>query len=159
MTDKRELILSRLFTILQGIQGVATDPYTGGPCVYRNRDQLPDQLRPGILLLDGDEEANQTARQNQRPGKSPNLMTIKPEVYVSLTTAKPDNTTIGADLNAFRILILKAVLTDNTLQGYCDNGGELWYNATITDLARGRAMMGEMGLAFWLTYALIPSQL
>ena len=164
--DRREAILSRVLTLLKATPGVATDPYTGTPCVYRDRDQLPDELRPGLLLIDADEEADTQARdQPGRPGRSPNVIWLKPEIYILLKAAKPQNLSTGTNLNAFRTAIVKAIMNDSadpsagTLKSLCGSNGEVWYHGCISDLARGRTMLGEMGVAFWFKYVLHPSEL
>jgi hypothetical protein len=161
MTDKREMILSRLFTVLQGVPGVATDPETGGPCVYRNRDELPDNKRPGILLLDANEVAEEKAKDRNRLSKSPDLVMIKPEIYVTLTTAKPQNEGQGEALSAMRSAVLKAVLLDDTLNDLCGvgKGGEMQYAGSLTDMARGQPMEGEIGIMISFTYIFKPTEL
>jgi hypothetical protein len=146
MIDKRELILSRLYDILALTEGVVE--------VVRNRGELPADKRPAILLLDGDEESQERARDRGRIGRSPNLVTLRPEVYVALDPAKPHNLVTGQRLNEFRGMILAAVLTDATLQDLVGTNGEVFYAGCITDLARGRSMEGEMGLVFAFTYVL-----
>ena len=42
MADKRELLLSRLLTIAQGISGVAS--------AVRNKDEISDKARPAIVI-------------------------------------------------------------------------------------------------------------
>jgi hypothetical protein len=167
MSDTREDILQRLFVILQGIPNLGTDPYIGGPTVYRNRDQLPDELRPGILLLDADETVVLKSVDNRDSSRTPTLVELKPEIYVCLKTIKPTNLdpstniNVGTIINGYRLAILKAVMNDTTLQGLVrvGYGGSINFSAVITDLARNRTMMGEMGIAFFFTYPLIPSTL
>lgn len=151
MTDKREMILARLFAVLKDIPGVVT-------CV-RNRGELPDDKRPAITLLDSDETAQDKAFNRGRIAASPNFISLQPEIYVTLDSRKPDNKLIGQDLNVLRARILKAVLTDGTLVSLCGTNGEIRYLGCITDLARGRAMDGETGLTFAFIYVLNPSEL
>lgn len=150
MTDKREQILSRLFTVLGTVEGVGTDN------TFRNRDQLPDDKRPAILLLDADEEGKQSADNRGRIASSPNLVTLKPEVYAVLEDRKPQNEDVGQDLNALRAKILSAILTDAQLAGLCHN---IFYAGMITDLAKDREMKGQLGLAIEFTYYLKPAEL
>jgi hypothetical protein len=159
--DRREEILTRVFDLLKTVPNVATDPYDNLPCVYRNRDELPPNMRPGILLLDADEQANQHERDKNRPGRSPNTVTMKPEIYVCLDPGKPDNANFGPRLNAFRQDIIRILTTDDTLASAVGigSGGEIFYAGAITDMARGRQLLGEIGIAFWLTYPLIPNEL
>ena len=48
--DRREDILARLLAIASGIDGVTR--------AYRNKDEIPETSRPAIVILDGDEAAN-----------------------------------------------------------------------------------------------------
>lgn len=150
MTDKREQILSALFTVLQGVEGIEEDA-----CV-RNRDQLPATKRPAILLLDGDEEGQRAADGRGRIAAAPNLVILKPEIYFALEDRKPQNEDVGQDSNAMRAKILKAVLSDMSLTGLCHN---VFYAGAVTDLAKNREMQGQMGLAIEFTYYLKPAEL
>lgn len=147
--DKRELILARLFMVLGAIPGVEQ-------CV-RNRAELPDEKRPAILMLDGNEESRDTLP--GVPPISPMLVSLEPEIYLSMKSAKPDNVGIGQALNAFRVLILKAITTDAVLLSLIGTNGKIQYNGCITDLARGRAMDGEMALTIAFVYILKPTEL
>ena len=157
-TDRREAILERLFTILQGIDGANS--------VTRNRDQLPEDKHPAIALLDGDEEARAETEHRGRLGKSPNRVTMKPEIYVVLEQQKPLNTTVGQELNAFRVAILGAVLNDTTLIGdqrasfgLIGSNGELFHAGCVTDLGKDRTMDGQMLIQLHITYTLNPAEL
>jgi hypothetical protein len=150
-TDRREQILERLFIIMQGVVGTAS--------CSRNRDELPSEKRPGIILLDGDEEARPDTEGRGRPLGAPQRIIIKPEIYIVLTIQKPQNLTVGADLNAMRMKILKAVFTDSTLPTLITANGQIYYAGCVTDLARDRKMEGEMGMMLAVTYPLILSEI
>lgn len=150
MTDKREQILSTLYASLVSVPGMTADT------VFRNRDQLPDDKRPAILLLDGDEEGHAQADGRNRIASAPNLVTMKPEIYFAIEDRKPQNEDVGPDVNAMRAKILKTVLNDQSVIGLCTN---VFYAGLITDLAKGRDMIGQMGLSINFTYYLKPSEL
>lgn len=151
--DRREAILAQLFVTLQGVPGFAT--------YVRNRGELPNDKRPSLILLDGAEVAKEAAFERGRTTASPNLMVLQPEIYISLDGRKPDNENVGQDLNAFRVLILKAIQADAVLDTLCcvRDGGEIQYRGCQTDLARGNPMNGEMGLDIAIIYPFQPSEL
>lgn len=150
MTDRREAILARLKVVLETISGLQ---------VFRNRGELTEDKRPGIMLFDGDELADERAFDRGRLAKAPNRVKLTPQVYLLLQQRKPDNFEVGSDISNWRILILKAVLLDTSLQTIVGSVGEIHYDGCVTDLGRGRAMDGELGLQFTFTYPLIPSEL
>jgi hypothetical protein len=150
--DKREAILARLFVVLSGTPGLVT--------TVRNRGELPTDKRPSCLLLDGDEKADEKAREKGRITAYPNTVVMDPEVYVALESGrKPQNEGVGQDLNAFRVAIIKRVLTDTVLRDLVGSNGEIFYGGCMTDLARNREMNGEIGLIFMFRYVLNPNDL
>lgn len=149
--DRRNLILTHLFTVLQRVQGPNT--------YWHNRDGIPQELLPGLVLLDGDEDADRAAESKGRPGSTPNLVTIKPEIYLTLPDRKPLNENVSEDLNLMRKSVLKLVLTDARLEELVGSNGTIYYLGCMTDLARGRRMGGEMGILLDITYILRPSEL
>jgi hypothetical protein len=159
--DKREQILARLFAVLQAVPSVGTDPETNGPCVYRNRDDLPDTKRPAILLLDASEVANESVKEHGRLSKSPNFVTLKPEIFAVLPSSQPQNIGVGQALSNMRADILAAVLNDSQLNALCSvgGGGQMQYAGGLTDMARGQPMLGEIGIMIWFTYVFKPQEL
>jgi hypothetical protein len=151
MTDKREQILARLFTVLQAIPGIEQH--------VRNRGELPDEKRPAITMLDADEIADERPFAQGRITAFANRMIMTPEIYVALKDQKPDNLTAGQLLNGFRVAIIKAVMTDAELKDLVGSNGEIRYEGCVTDLARGRTMAGEILIRFAFVYVLNPSQL
>lgn len=149
--DRREQILSRLFDVLKTVPG---------PVVHvRNRGDLPPDMRPGLTMLDADEQASEKAFNRGRIAAAPNLVVMTPEIYVTLKSQKPSNATTGQDLNTLRAAILKAVLLDRGLQDLVGTNGEIRYDGCITDLARGRDMIGEIGISVSFVYPLNPDEL
>lgn len=154
MTDRRQLVLDRLFAILQGIDGVQF--------VGRNRKELPQEKRPAILLFDAHEvrvDASERAMPRGRLVASPSIVRMAPEIWLVLDQKKPHNEGVGSLLNSLRLEVLKAVLRDDTLQSILGDNGEIRYEGCETDLSRQDAMNGEMGLAIGFIYPLIPSEL
>ena len=156
------MILDRLFTILKGLPIALTAgviPLDEGHRVH-NRDELPKEKVPGIILLDGDETKDPRFPQNSGRGTpvSPGMMKMTPEIYVVLDVRKPQNTNAGEDLNLARAAILNAVLHDKTLQTLMGSSGTITFDGAYTDLARNRQMRGQMGLSFTFTYPFIPNE-
>ncbi len=148
MLDRREDILVRLLAVCRTVDGVAK--------VARNEQVTNDWDFPAVIVLDADEEADEAAFGRGRPARSPNLVTMTPELYVILGET-PE--AVGSELNRLRARFIKAVLTDAELGGLVGTNGEIRYQACATGLARGRQMIGEMGLVFSFTYVLRPAEL
>ncbi|MEK9752511.1 MAG: hypothetical protein VW338_04770 [Rhodospirillaceae bacterium] len=146
MADPREDILVRLQAVCAAVEGIAG--------CYRN-DEIPETARPAIMILDADETAADDDPQ-PRPPAWRRRVTMTPELYVLLGGPPA---TVGSDLNALRAKVIKAVLTDATLNALTLNGCGIRYEACVTALARGRSMEGELGLSFAFTYDLSPTTL
>lgn len=154
MLDRRQQILDRLAAVLL--------PLVESPKHFtRNRDQLPDKLRPAITLLDADEVADTRPFDKAKRGlaQAPNLMRLSPEIIITLRDSKPPNPNVGQELNQFRVSILAAVLFDDALNSLVGTNGEIQYRGCETDLGRGRTMQGEMAIALTFVYFFNPSDL
>lgn len=160
LADRRAMILDRLFEILKGLTIDLTVGTIPSGRIVRNRDELPKELVPGIILLDGDETKDPRFPQNSGRGLpvSPGMMRMSPEVYVVLDVRKPQNANAGEDLNLARAVILNAVLHDKTLGTIVGSNGSIVFDGAYTDLARNRQMKGQMGLAFTFVYPFIPTE-
>lgn len=160
--DRRVLIIERLAEILPGLSITLADgnPIPVGNFVH-NRDELPAEKVPGIILLDADETRDprfpEMAGRGSRPG--PGMMRMTPEIYVVLDVRKPQNLNVGEDLNTARAALLNLVLHDTTLQQITGSSGSIVYNGCVTDLARNRTMKGQLGVAITFTYPFIPDEL
>jgi len=152
MTDRREQVLSALFTVLQSVSGVKV--------AVRNRGELPPAIRPAVVLLDGDETARDGVPQERgRLTAAPNLVDMSPEIYVVMDQREPKNEHIGEDMNAMRMAILKAITTAAPLIAILGSNGDIKYGGCATDMASGRSMEGQLSLRFTFTYVLKPSEL
>lgn len=155
--DRRELILIRLLAILTTLAGA-----NGIRTICRNRGLLPEELRPAITLLDGDETVTSTQINDGRGGRGlsaqPAMVIMRPEIFVVLDQRLPKNELIGEDLNAWRIRILTAVAADTQINTLLTNNGSLIYEGCLTDLATGRSMEGQLQMQFALTYPFKASE-
>lgn len=146
--DPREPLLSRLFVVLSGIEGVDV----------ALRNQLiaeTDHGRTYVVLLDGDENEEPNLAQ-RRESRAPRIMVAEPEIYVAIQRPAEQ---IGPALNALRARIIRAVCTDGDLLTLCGPNGYVQYAGCASSLALGRSMQGEAGLSFLLGYPLRPDQL
>lgn len=155
--DVREAILELIKTTLESpsLPDIVS--------VVRNKGELPQEKRPAIIVLDGDERSRSDNNRSGRGNSSPNIMEMTVEVFVTLgqrnpkTDAEGDN--VGTILNGYRATIIKRLLEDLDLQALCGPSGSVTFAGTTTDLARGRPMAGEMGLSFRVNYVLKVSDL
>jgi hypothetical protein len=165
--DRRQLILGRLHVVLSEL----TISLAGGPTgaleiksgnIVQNRNELPKELVPGIIVLDADEIKDPRAQLRERglaETRVPsNIMKMTPEIYVVLDTRGITNKNVGQDLNTARLAILAAVLPDEQLQRIVGANGNIVYDGCVTDLARNRTMKGQLGVSITFTYPLIQNE-
>jgi hypothetical protein len=151
VTDRREQILARLLVILESVGGVMV--------AVRNRGELPPAKRPAAILLDADEIARDPPPQNRgRLTLAPNLVDMSPELYVVMDQREPQNDSIGEDMNALRVAILKEIMSDDPLAALLGSNGDIQYNGCETDMASGRSLEGQMHIRLTFTYVLRPSE-
>lgn len=169
--DRRQLILTALLEVLSnltitlqggGLSDAPTVIDTAAGSIVHNRNELPEEKLPGLILLDADEVRDprfpERSGRSSRPG--PSMMKMTPEIYIVLDERKPPNyANVGEDLNTARKAILYAVMHDTNLQVLTGDNGTITYDGCITDLARNRTMKGQMGLSITFTYPLIPGEL
>jgi len=162
LKDRRDEILSRLETVLEGL----TIPLTTGTIpannFVRNRNELPAGKVPGIILLDADEVQDPRAIRMADGRQLPpgvQVMKMTPEVYVVLDVRKPQNANVGQDLNLARATVIRAIFSDTELRNLCGTNGQIYYDGCVTDLARNRTMEGQIGMSFTFCYPLIPGEL
>jgi hypothetical protein len=146
MTDRRELILSRLLAIATAIPGVNV--------AARNRLSPDDTDLPAVTILEGDETAEETDPE-ARPANAPRQVTMVPEIVIAIGD-NPE--TLGTSINAMRAALYKAITNDATLLGLVVNGRRIRYIGAGTELGYGRTMEGTMAMRFAFTYLLIPSE-
>jgi hypothetical protein len=164
LIDRRFLILEQMFSLLNalniGLTGGETVANIPAGNIVHNRDELPGEKVPGLILLDADETKDPRFPQNPgRQGPSgPGMMRMTPEIYVVLDVRKPANLNVGEDLLLARAAIMASILGDTTLQSLVGAGGSIVYDGCYTDLARNRQMRGQMGLSFTFGYPFVPGE-
>lgn len=167
--DRRQLIIDELVALLTDLTGTIQLTGTGGtPATFaangfvHNRNELPKEKVPGIILLDGDEMIGTpppVTTGRVPPLIGPQIMKFTPEIYVVLDVRKPQNVNVGEDLSIARTAIMGAIWTDQTLLNICGSNGRITFDATITDLARNRTMQGQLGLSVCFHYPLKPNEI
>ena len=162
MIDRRGLILSTLNAMLPALQ----IPTSWGPIpvenYVHNRNELTEERRPGVILLDGDETGDPRVPvpvPGRSPSIMPRMMRMTPEIYVVMDDRKPQNIGITEDLALARSVIVKAILTHPTLLDAVTTNGQIIYEGCVTDFARNRTNEGQMGLLFEFVYPFIPGEI
>lgn len=145
MSDVREQILSRIFSILEGIKDFNA--------VIRNVDEFPEKGRPVASLIDGDEIKSDTSR---AVWDQPYVMDMRPMIAIGVSST-PDG--IGPDVNALRAKVLKTILTDSQLKGIIGRNGRIVYDGLSGKLSQGSLMACDMQLNFAISYPLIIQSL
>lgn len=128
----------------------------------RNRNELPAGKRPGIILLDGDEAGDPRTppvQSGRNTAVATRMIQMTPELYIVLDDRKPGNKNVGEDLSLVRQAIVRALLENRNLQLLVGSNGNIVYNGCVSDLARNRAMEGQMGLLFTFLYPFIPFEI
>lgn len=157
MIDRRADILDRIEAIL--IQAIADVDGVLEPNVFRNRGDVPTELRPAMVLLDGLENTVLT-KPSPRGGPSSSIMAMRPEIYALLRRRDLLNTDeYGPELAQYRNSILTRILYDGPLLSLLGNNGGIVYNGFETDMQSGSFMRGELLMKFTFHYPLIPSDL
>jgi len=146
MADKREEILSRLAVVAAGISGVVQ--------VGRNDIGIAESARPAIVILDGNEQAEDPRSEKPR---APRRVVMSPQIFVMATGEVASN--VGTELNAIRAALIAAVTADATLQSLVGTNGEISYQGCEVGLARGRQIEGEMSISIGFAYVLEPQNL
>lgn len=159
--DRRDRILQQLFDILSKLQIEMTTGVIKPGNFARNRNELPAEKVPGILLLDADEVWDPRTPELSSRGDAkmtPGLLRMTPEIYVTLEVRKPLNTNVGKDLNFARAKIIGAIVNDPVLAQLVGANGQIKYDGCVTDLARNRTMVGQLGLSFTFVYPFVPTE-
>jgi len=156
MADTRELILVRIAAIC-----VAEKTNAGIVTAVRNRGLLKTEARPACVLLDGD-ETPKLVHNNRRQGRAmlmtPQVMIMRPELYILLEEKSPLPDDVGPQLNAKRIALVAAIAGDMALATLLGSNGGMVYNGCVTDLKSGSSLTGQMRLDFAYTYTFFPTE-
>lgn len=152
MPDKREEILTQFLAIAVAVKTADVSIKTA----IRNRGWKENEARPAIILLDGDETGNLNELKGRAGLMRPQLVTMRPELYVILDERRLKNETVGEDLNAYRLALAVAIASDQTMATLLGSNGKVVYNGCTTDLKSGSALTGQMRLDFAFTYLFVP---
>jgi hypothetical protein len=163
MTDQREAIMQQIETLLASVDGIRG--------VYRDRGELPPQEKtPGIVLLDGKEEIKNKLAGYNFTAMPPAIFTLLPQIFLVLSVRDTvDNSTLDgvdspvwSELSSFRIKIIRAMATDETLVAMIGDNGSVEYRGFDSDMQTG-STIGSLGATmqfhFAISYVLDPSDL
>lgn len=156
MMDRRELILDKICDILKGVEGIQI--------AERNYIRPDEGLLPAVSVLDGDEMVAELPdgpnAGRWRDAAAPQIMTMRPEIYLRVAD---DKTAVGNTLNTLRARIHKALVTNAELTAIVGAGrgknGRIQLERVQSALGWGRTMEGEAILYYALTYILDPAEL
>ena len=152
MLDKREAILLRMLAILETITNGAEPIF-----VFRNRGEVPPDKYPALILLDGGESFKNST--STRGGiLAPTVYNLNPQVFVLLKASYTvNNDNVGPALSSWRMKLLRAFASDDSLFAMLGSNGEMQYLGHETDMQTGSLMIGQMLMQFSLSYTLNPS--
>lgn len=156
MIDRREEILVRLVYLGTLVDGINK--------VYRNADNISDGARPAIVILDGDESANDEIKQqgHSRFPLTRNIHSLNPEVQILASSTARD---IGTILNQLRASYLKLIKTDlllddeASLKSLITKNGNVFLDGVSTDFASERGMSGVMTILLEIRFPFDVSEL
>jgi hypothetical protein len=151
--DAREDILARVFTIMGSVPGMQT--------AVRNRALRANDERPCMVLLDGDETPRLSVDNRRIKGRAglmlPEIVQLRPQIFILLKEDRPNNDQIGQEINAFRIAFMKLLWEDTTLASILGSNGSMYYYGCETDMKSGSAFSGQMRMDFIINYVLKPT--
>lgn len=148
MIDTRELILAQIAVTLATVTGIVT--------VFRNRGAMKEDKFPACGVMDGDERTRLDGDRRGRVRVSPELVTMRPQIFIIMDQRAPLNTDIGPDLNAKRAAVIQALSQDADLLDLVGSNGNIAYDGCETDLKSGQQGLGQMRLDFSITYVVDP---
>jgi hypothetical protein len=152
--DRREAILSRLFTVLSGISDFAA--------VYRNRPVIASAAtRPALHLFDAHESRDDRLPETAFRTLGTTAIRMTPEIYISLVGAPED---VGLSVNSLRIAVLKAIFADILPEGVTQvtgslgdlvtASGDVVYEGCSTALTMASGVESEMVFPLLISYPL-----
>jgi hypothetical protein len=138
--DVREAILARLTVVVGGVAGIKT--------TFRNVVAGDETQLPSVSVLEGDEEV----REDDVPART----SLRRYVVVATphVLLRVEGNAVGSDLNALRLAIIKAVLSDQDLNALTLNRRNVRYAGIQTSEFAARSMVGAAALLFSFTYVL-----
>lgn len=154
VTSKEE-VLSLVWDSLKTVANIQT--------FARNRGLMANEMRPALIMLDGDLADGLVAPKNGRGGSFPIFATTKvlrPQIFVLPKTLKPTNK-VGADnianvIAPYEKSIVGKVLANAALTTLLGSNGGLQYLGHETDLNSGASMDGQIKFNFQITFVFDP---
>jgi hypothetical protein len=158
MVASREDILSYLQVLLGTMSGIVL--------VARDRGQLENDQKPGILLLDGSESIHPESIPDRLKSVKmpPALMVLKIEVILiakerddasNMTVGGVDQP-IGPELSHWLDLTQRTILNDEHLTQMLTTTGQMKYIGHETDMVYGSSFVGALNMHFEFTYPWFP---
>ena len=144
MPDLREPILDRIETLLANVRGAR---------IFRNSDEINEQMRPCIVLIDGNESASPTSRGRNN---QPLVVEMTPNIAIGVS-ASPDN--LGPQVNDLRSQVIGVLANDATLGGLLSENGAIVYAGSNGKLEMGSLPGCDLQMMFTLKYPLKPLEL
>lgn len=154
ITDRRELILSRLFVICQSFSPDTVPERR----IFRNRTNITGKSGPAIVLMDGPEEPTRepTARRAGKVVQVSNIVML-PKIQL-FDCGKSEE--IGPKLNALRIAMIIKVEDDTPLIKIGGNSfGLVQYIGCEPEIETGEQAEGRIDVKFAISYPLIGSEI
>lgn len=146
MRDVRELILSRLDTILEEVPGVVK--------ATRNREFVSGKSRPAIILHDAGEDTSDLSNRPRRATKEE--MVLSPQIDILLGD-KSD--VVGSKVSEIRNWVIYLVWTDSILKDLTGGNGDVHYTGCALDTATGETREARLSIRFEFTYILDAAEL
>lgn len=144
--ERKEQILGRLVELANDMPGVKT--------VQRNDVAFSETDVPAIVILDGDEEADDSAYQRKRGSLTPVIVALSPEVFFLVDD--PESKNAGTRLNALYLAFLRKCLNDTKLRSLAHDD-DIRFNSFGSGFAAGRVMRAEGNLSLTIRYVFYPT--
>jgi hypothetical protein len=145
--DRREEIAARLLLIAQGL--------VGPDRAFRNETSVTAKTAPALVVWDGDETTPTEAGE-----ADPQPVELRPEIRILYEASAAS---IGTAINALRLQVLRAVLSDADLLAACSASARgrrrIIYVGCGPGLEAGRRVEGELSLNFLFRYRLVADEL
>jgi hypothetical protein len=151
LIDLREDILVRLLAISEAAARTVDAGFEG----RRNEPDLPDTAK-WVVVLDGDELAEETDPDGRTPLTTPRRIVMMPEVQFRLISSSEN---AGTRLNECRRALLPAVMGDSDLLALCRGKSKIRYRGATIVTERGRKLDGAIALGFSFHYVLKMEEL
>lgn len=152
----KEEVLSLVWAALQSVPNITT--------FARNRGLMSSEMRPALVMMDGDLSGGLPAPRSGRGGLLPAARTTKilrPQIFVLPRTILPTNDADGATIadvvSPYEAEITRRVLGSAPLVALLGPNGGVSYSGHETDLKSGAAMSGQIRFDFQITFVFDPA--